>query len=286
LSVLASAADEPDYGLDINLWEDSPSIWGKAYNFGTLPFGNPALYFSTQAPFHMGFYHEDPIIYEAAPFVEKTFPMLRIHQYSTLATLAFRTGHPYWGWRFTGLAMHYVQDLTQPYLASLSPGNTSAKLIEISMLAETGFPQLKNEITVLVSNRHLALEKYQSQVMLKAAQARQNTTFDKSLRNFSKDMGYPAWSDAYARDVVSLEAQKFAEQLNDILVNAMPSQYVSDPGFDFGAHESDIDLVAILQDRDSAKLMDLNQALSQLMENFGAHSRNLLRGILRASTKP
>jgi predicted YcjX-like family ATPase len=99
-------------------------------------------------------------------------------------------------------------------------------------------------------------------------------------------MGYPAWSDAYARDVVSLEAQKFAEQLNNILVNAMPSQYVSDPGFDFGAHESDIDLVAILQDRDSAKLMDLNQALSQLMENFGAHSRNLLRGILRASTKP
>ncbi|WP_296447637.1 hypothetical protein, partial [Rhodoferax sp. UBA5149] len=34
LSVIASASDEPDYGLDINLWEDSPSDWGKVYGFG------------------------------------------------------------------------------------------------------------------------------------------------------------------------------------------------------------------------------------------------------------
>ena len=53
-------------GMDVNLWEDSPSAWGPLYGFGKLPFGNPSLSFATQAPFHMGYYHESPLIYAAA----------------------------------------------------------------------------------------------------------------------------------------------------------------------------------------------------------------------------
>ena len=49
LSVLATAANEPDFGTDINCWEDSPSEWGKRYRFGTLPFGDPSANISTQA---------------------------------------------------------------------------------------------------------------------------------------------------------------------------------------------------------------------------------------------
>ena len=286
LSVLASATDEPDYGLDINLWEDSPSPWGKTYGFGALPFGNPALYFATQAPFHMGFYHEAQAIYLAAPFVKKTFPLLRVHQFSSLAALAFRTGHAYWGWRFTGLALHYVQDLTQPYHASLSPGNGAAKLIGINLLAMAGFPRLKNEMIVLLSNRHLALEKYQNQLIFQAAQARQNTAFERSLRPSEQDGRYPAWSDVYARDVVSKEAQALAVRLTDSLARALPPQYVSDPAFDFGVHESKIDLLAELRQQDVAKLAPLNQAVAELMGHFGAHSRNLVRGVLKASAAP
>jgi hypothetical protein len=122
LAVLASASDEPDYGMDLNLWEDNPSPWGPRYGFGKIPFGNPNLAFSTQAPFHMGFFHESPVIYMAAGFLKRTYPLLRIQQYRGLSELAFRNGHPYWGWRFAGLALHYVQDLTQPYHASLAPG--------------------------------------------------------------------------------------------------------------------------------------------------------------------
>ena len=283
LSVLASATDEPDYGLDINLWDDSPSSWGKTYGFGALPFGNPALYYATQAPFHMGFFHEDRAIYLAAPFVKKTFPLLRVHQFSSLAALAFRSGHAYWGWRFTGLALHYVQDLTQPYHASLSPGNGTARLIGINLLAMAGFPKRKNEMIVLLSNRHLALEKYQNQLIFQAAQARQNTAFEQSLRQFSKDARYPAWSDVYARDVVSLEAQALAGRLTDSLVRALPPRYVSDAGFDFGVHESSIDLLAELRQQDAAQLAPLNHAVAELMGNFGAHSRNLVRGVLKAS---
>jgi hypothetical protein len=286
LSVLASAADEPDYGLDINLWDDSPSDWGKSYGFGPLPFGNPALYFATQAPFHMGFFHEDRAIYLAAPFVKKTFPMMRVQQYTSLATLAFKAGHPYWGWRFSGLALHYLQDLTQPYHASLSPGSASAKLIGINVLAMLGFPRLKNEMIVLLSNRHLALEKYQNQLIYSAAQAQQDGAFELALRHTAQDASYPAWSELYTRDVVSRQAHALAPQLVERLLEALPKKYVSDPSFDFGVHEAGINLVAELKQQASPKLAPLNSTVSELMGNFGAHSRNLVRGVLSAGARP
>jgi hypothetical protein len=283
LAVLASACDEPDYGLDINLWSDSPSEWGKVYGFGALPFGNPALYFSTQAPFHMGFYHEDRVIYLAAPFVKKTLPLLRVHQYSSLATLAFRSGHPYWGWRFSGLALHYVQDLTQPYHASLSPGNASAKLIGINLLAMAGLAKMKDEMIVLLSNRHLALEKYQNQMIYQAAQARTETSIEISLRSSDKDGNYAPWSDLYARDVVSRESRALGARVTEILVDTLPVSYVSDPAFDFGVKEAGINLVAELGLQDAGKRARLDAATAELMGNFGSHSRNLVRGVLRES---
>lgn len=283
LAVLASATDEPDYGLDINLWSDSPSTWGKIYGFGELPFGNPALYFSPQAPFHMGFYQEDRVIYLAAPFLKKTFPLLRIHQYSSLAALAFRSGHAYWGWRFTGLALHYVQDLTQPYHASVSPGNASLKLIGINLLAMAGLPRLKDEMIVLLSNRHLALEKYQNQRLFNAAQGKRETDLEQALRNSEQDHGYPVWSDFYARDVVSRQSYALGGQLTDILVDTLPPKYVSDPVFDFGVNESSIDLVQVLRKQDAAKRVRLDGALAEMLGNFGTHSRNTVRGILKAA---
>lgn len=171
LAVLASASDEPDYGLDVNLWQDSPSDWGKTYGFGTLPFGNPALYYATQAPFHMGFYHQDWLIYKAAPFIQRTYPLMRIQQYASLAKLAFRTGHAYWGWRFSGLALHYIQDLTQPYHADLAPGDSTLRLLSANVLAMAGWPGRRDDLIVLLSNRHLALEKFQNEAMYANARA-------------------------------------------------------------------------------------------------------------------
>lgn len=283
LAVLASASDEPDYGLDINLWADSPSDWGKVYGFGALPFGNPALYFSTQAPFHMGFFHEDRVIYLAAPFIKRTFPLLRSHQYTSLAALAFRTGHAYWGWRFTGLALHYLQDLTQPYHANLAPGNSSIKLIGINLLAIAGLPRMKDEMIVLLSNRHLALEKYQNQLIFSAAQSRQETAIESALRASAKDAGYPAWSDLYVRDVVSRQSYALGARVTDILVDTLPPGYVSNPAFDFGVKESGIDLLAELAQQEVAKRVRLEGVTTELMGNFGAHSRNLVRGVLNAS---
>lgn len=286
-NVVATAAQEPDLGLDINLFDDSPSAWGPTYGFGKLPFGNPAVNYSTQAPFHMGFFHEDRIVYLAAPFLKRTFPVLRTHQYATLAALAFRTGHPYWGWRFTGLALHYVQDLTQPYHASLAPGHSTLSLLTTNLMAMLGRTRAKEELIVLLSNRHLALEKYQAETLWTASTTGQSDhPMLRALRDPGGDARYPAWSDLYVRDVVAAQAKAYANTLDAIVVNAMPRQYVMDPAYDFGEHEANITLRETLLKTDPAKIGPLNSSIAELLGHFGAHSRNAIRGILKAGGMP
>jgi hypothetical protein len=66
----------------------------------------------------------------------------------------------------------------------------------------------------------------------------------------------------------------------------MPAGYVSDPGFDFGAHESELTLLNELPRRDSPERSRLDLTIADLLANFAAHSRNALRGILRESNSP
>ena len=285
LAVLASAADEPDYGLDINLWDDSPSDWGKQYGFGTLPFGNPTLYFSTQAPFHMGFYHQDWLIYKAAPFIQRTYPLLRIEQFSRLAALAFRIGHGYWGWRFSGLALHYIQDLTQPYQAELSPGDSTVRLIFTNAMAMAGFPKRRDDLIVLLSNRHLAVEKFQNESMVASARAGVDGALENSLREFQRDGAYPAWSTLYARDTVAREAHASAKQTVQTILATVPAAYVSDPAFDFGVKESGIRLLDDIDKQGPAPRAELEKQVALLLARLGAHSRNTVRGILRAAQR-
>ncbi len=286
LAVLASACDEADYGLDINLWSDSPSEWGPAYGFGKLPFGNPALPYATQAPFHMGFYHESSVLYRAAPFLHRTFPLLRSYQFSTLAELAFRTGHPYWGWRFAGLSLHYLQDLTQPYHASLAPGDSTVRLISANVLAMLGLGSMKRDMIVLLSNRHLALEKYQTELLWTAAQKRQESAIEKALHLTTGDDQYPPWSERYVRNVVARQAQAAGPTLVSTLVASMPPLLVSDPAFDFGVNEAKHQLLSEVTQYNPNARAQLDDAIAALLGNFGAHSRNALRGILKSRSQP
>jgi hypothetical protein len=280
LKVLASASFEPDFGLDINLMDDSPTDWGKVYGFGKLPFGNPTVIFSTQAPFHMGFFHENKALYLAAPFLKRTFPLMRVNQYAGLAALAHKTGHAYWGWRFTGLALHYVQDLTQPYHASVSPGSSTTGLLWTNVLAMAGFPKRKNDTITLLSNAHLALERYQSQILLAASKSQSDPALLAALADAKTDAAYPPWSDLYVRDVVALESYKAGAELAKTIMATLPAAYVADPAFDFGASPAPIDMAAEVARQDAAKKTRLDAKVAELLRHFGAHSRNAVRGIL------
>lgn len=280
LSVLATASNEPDFGTDIDCWDDSPSKWGKRYHFGKQPFGNPAVDISSQAPFHMGFYHQADVVYRAAPFVARTLVLLRLHQFFELAQLAFRTGHPYWGWRFAGNAIHYVQDLTQPYHASLLPGISTPRMLTVNLIAMLGWTRMKDEMITLVSNRHFALERYEVQILYRATVGQEDAPIIKALQSGDIDATYPSWSDFYLRDVVSTEAFTAADGLDAALTKAMPVHYVADPMFDLGAEGSGIDLLGEIQGHESAARNELDGTIAVLFKHFGAHSRNLVRALI------
>ena len=282
LEVIASASGEPDDGLDIGLWEDNGTSWGRAYGFGKQPFGDPALEFSSQAPFHMGFYHESPIIYKAAGFLRRTYPEYRIHLYQSLAKFALQTGHLYWGWRFAGWALHYVQDLTQPYHATVLPGVSTARMLWINALDIAGWHGPKDRAIRLVSNRHLALENYQYHRM-RGAYLRNNPddALLRALRNTAADAAQVPWSDATPRQVVSRQAHDWADRTDHMLEEALPAKYISDPAYVFEQTEPDIDLFAVLKSAPQNMQDEMTQLVSSLMQHFGTQSRVFIGSLSR-----
>ena len=283
LAVLASACDEPDYGLDIGLFEDNGRPAGRLYGFGRQPFGNPAMSNSSQAPFHMAFFHQGALFERLAPAFARTFAAWRVEQYRGLARLAFETGHPYWGWRFAGWALHHVQDLTQPYHASAAPGSSTAGMVWAELLAKLGMPERKRGLIVLQSNRHFVLEKYQTQLLLAAAREGRDGAIERALRDAARDDDYGPWRDDYVVDVVARQAHAEGPQTDAAVVTGAPLRYVLDPAFDFGASESGIDLDTEMRTQLLEQRERFQQAIARLLGHLGAHSRNLLRSVL---TKP
>ena len=228
MDVLGTAADEPDLGMDIGLFEDNDTAQGKKLNFGKLPFGNPNLEYSSQAPFHMGFYHESGIVYTLAGFLKETYPEYRIHQFKVLSEYAFKSGHDYWGWRFMGWGIHYLSDISMPYHSVVLPGVSTAKMLWINAKAMAGKDQAKKDAIQLVSNRHGALEKYQKYAT--------RDQFAKKGANILTTVGktaVPVYNDNVPRDNVSKMAANQAKETDRILVECMPKQYVSDPKVEF-----------------------------------------------------
>ncbi len=218
LQVLASAADEPDYGHDINLFSDNPGDTGQRYNFGPQPFGDARFEYSSQAPFHIGYYHESALIFAAAPYLGQTLPHWRVYQYSGLARLAFASGHPYWGYRFLGWAMHYLQDLTQPYHASVLPGVGTSGMVLIAAKAEAGYPEDREAAIQRVADRHTAIEQYQFDRMqaLILADALDHPLLA-AYGERQQDADYPPFDVDYAAQVVAAESHARADPFDALI---------------------------------------------------------------------
>jgi hypothetical protein len=279
LAVLASACDEPDYGHDLNLFDDNPgSPSNPPYGFGRQPFGNAAVAIGSQAPFHMGFFHQGAVFNTLAPSFARTFTELRVQQYGALAVLAWQTGHAYWGWRFAGLALHHVEDLTQPYHASAAPGATLGHMMWVNLKAQLGAPADRQGLVVLQSNRHFVLEQFQTRWIMENARQQRDGPLELALRDATRDARYPAWTPRYVREVVAAEAFAAGPATDAAVVVGAPAKFVTDPNLDFAANEAQFgpELARHMQGQRDA----LEARIAELLGHFGAHSRNALRGML------
>jgi len=280
LDIVTTATDEPDFGLDIGLYEDNGTEFGKIYGFGKLPFGNPNLEYSSQGPFHMGYYHEAWIINTFAGFVKKTYPEYRIHLYKTLSTYAFQTGHDYWGWRFMGIGLHYVMDLTLPYHTTLLPGVSTVRMLWINALDLIGMKGPEVHAIQLVSNRHMAIEKFQ-QVFLQEAYQEKNLDQPVfvTLRT-QKDCS--VWEDRAPRDLISKRSHALAGKADRMLEQTMPRHWVSGPSFELGTSPELDEVMARMKQAGGEPAVDRAAALLQeMLEPLPAYTCSYVRGILK-----
>ncbi len=276
LDALATAVDEPDYGFDVDLWENNDTQFAKKYHWGKQPFGSSAS-FGTQAPFHMAFYHEPSLIYTLAPFLQRTYPDYRTHVYLSLARFAFKTGHPYWGWRFLGYGLHYLQDMTQPYHVSVIPGRSTSQMLWTYFLKTThlGSDQF-------ITNEHFALENYTFYRMVELLSSHdKESPIIKALQDMSLDASFPAYSNAVIRDVISQEAYDKGSMIKDALYSFIPKHYLSDPDYIFYETNPDIDLITETSSQPAEKKAAFDQTLAILLKPFGIYTRNVIRYILK-----
>lgn len=280
LDVLASASNEPDYGLDIGLFADNGTAQGQRYGFGNQPFGSPSVDYSSQAPFHMAFFHEAGIVNAAAPFLRRTHPESRVALFGALARHAFATGHDYWGWRFAGWALHYVQDLTQPYHARVLPGVSTVRMLWINTLDLLGFHGSKADAINLVTNRHIVLENYQlRRVAAALVRGDRADPLLAALRGPADEPRLALGLDAL-RAVVSAEAADAADGLDELIERTFPARYVDDPSQPLGNEADLLDMSQLAQAAPAADRSAFERALALLLERYGRHTRAQLRALL------
>lgn len=264
VEVVATAGDEPDFGLDINLFADNESTFGKEYGFGQQSFGNPKLYYGTQAPFHIGYYHESGIIFAAAGFLKRTYPQYRVHQYLNLARYAFKTGHPYWGYRFLGWGLHYIGDLTQPYHSRVLPNYGTMGMLWINTKAMIGFDGAKNDAIDRITARHTQIEEYHYSVL---AEAYKNNNLGlpmlKAVTEVDKDQSYGTYDANYIVDKLTEESYDISDKIDTLIDESNLLKGFSDGN--------------VLPEANQKALVELDSALTKHMIGVGSHLRNYVR---------
>ncbi|MBI3542427.1 MAG: hypothetical protein HY075_04020 [Deltaproteobacteria bacterium] len=114
IDVLSTYSDEPDWGMD----DDVPRLQHKGLSKdseGT----------ATRVLRHFWYKGEEEW---GVDFGQDQETDARAQLYYELALVAFATGEPYWGYRFLSNALHYIQDMTQPFHTKAMIGGLVNKL--------------------------------------------------------------------------------------------------------------------------------------------------------------
>ncbi|MCX8058502.1 MAG: hypothetical protein N3A58_03705 [Spirochaetes bacterium] len=218
IEIISTATDEPDYGIDISLFEDNGSQWGQIYKLGNQPYGNPKLAYGTQAPFHMAFYHESNLLTKIMPDLKRSYVMYRIIIFSELARFCFSKGEDYWGYRFAGWALHYIMDMSQPYHSSVVPGKSTFYLIFAGILDTVGIRFLKNNLLNDITYKHTLLEALQMEYINKyLLNKNDNIGENVVFKNIKETMNNYNFNYEAIIDKITKEAKKDGKYTDKIL---------------------------------------------------------------------
>jgi len=279
VAIVATASNEPDFGMDTGLFTDNNTDFGQYYGFGVQPFGNPNLDFGSQAPFHMGFYHESKIIFLFASFLKQSYPEYRIHLFKSLSEFAFDHGQDYWGWRFMGWGLHYMGDLSMPYHTTVLPGYSTFRMLIINLLDMLGLPKYQEDAVQLVSNRHMALEIYEGKKLEEAE--RNGGVSNPTVAALIQPREAPAYSDALPRNCLARASHAMAGKVDKAIAKYMPAQFVSDPSvelMDLPERNQLVDMIEAAHG--DAAIAKLDKLQADAITGFAIYGRSYVMAIL------
>lgn len=216
--IVCTYADEPDWGMDQDLFPVAE------YGYGSPPFGPPTGK-SSQAAFHMAFLHGPRVLKLLVPHLGTSFMAERVEVFLALSKLAFETGLTYWGWRFAAWAMHYLQDLTQPYHATPFPPSMWRTFIQI--VRQRGHGHISRRIGTLLKNHHLVFEATVHLLLNDESKGRKEGELKQALalvgRNYQGSI-------AAVMDDCSLTPSRLANAVDRMMMNLFPVLRICDEG--------------------------------------------------------
>jgi hypothetical protein len=162
IEVLAKYSDEPDWGMDQELFAEDqyPELWKDEYS---MMGGSSGL--SSQAFRHMywrSLYWKHPVESFKLPFKKIKESMgeapQRAAAFMELAKVCFANKLDYWGWRFTANALHYMEDVTQPFHAAQVPSKIMISKILGQCFSQFKCDQFIQRMTNIIAYYHFAYE--------------------------------------------------------------------------------------------------------------------------------
>ena len=278
--VIEDYSDEPDWGMDNNLFDVYPELWKDSYLYMGGRDGSQNRAFR-----HMywpsGFY-KPPVPPAKFPVYDPT-PLGEAPERSQLffekSQEAFRTGHPYWGARFLACALHYYEDLTMPFHAVQLPGFSFVRFGPDGTVDVEG-------TTRMFAYYHLALDAYPS----RALGAETGPEIQKRLlASLSGGDVSDSFEDAalLSRQAATASALK-ASEVGDVVVAFFPVPTLADERDPLArVRSADFwDTVRRNQLDHPNQTEDLVAFLASTLKSAGVGIRTLVRGAMKTPPQP
>lgn len=256
-AVFSTFVDEPDWGLDHELWGF------EAYGYGEQPYGKPTGE-SSKAPFHMQFDHEN-VLTVAFSDAEEGMVTERVDLFLRLSKAAFEAGHDYWGLRFAAWATHYAQDLTQPYHSRAIPGVGFGWYL--AYVVSSDKEGVSSRITQIEANRHFVYEDFVATALQRGYLGEDATA--NALNGYLAGQGEFLTGIDGAQDLVdelTLVAARHARTIDEALVASFPAELMDNADYDVEtAPDYDISrlLAAVPADAGATLLAETGQDFSR-----------------------
>lgn len=274
LDVLAKASDEPGLGMDEGLFTDKPSELVRSYSFGQLPHGSLCPISESNEAFQMSFMQEDSLIKLSVPCTHNSLPEARFELYTALSRFAFRQGHPYWGYRFAGWALYYVQELGCPYNASLLPGKSGLEILWFHYL---GSEAEKQKLLIRRANRKALLEDYLFEGLIIQTGDNIDSPLHAALKGRGRSVPKIHYRDGYLDDIVSKGGFDYAGRTDHFIAKQFPPEYVVAISHDYKAENGGAAKTYFpyreLRKTKPAKARIFEETGAQILASIGATSR-------------